>query len=156
MESALSTISVLPSNRKEMEAFKWDIKRDLKGGVVKNPLEVKVKLTILKDLISEILEDDEVDEVFLKEYHLYSEKIVKVNGAELTEREVGVKYAYEDSGDPNWNFLTAEFKKVSELKKKREKFLQTLDEKGTVDPETGVFITRPPKSSKTKVVCTLR
>lgn len=156
MESALSTISVFPETRKEMDAFKWDIKRDLKAGIVSNPLKVKVQLTMLKTLIEELLEDEDVDLVFLKEFELYdAEREIAINGAKLMKREVGVKYDYDSSGDPVWNKLNKVAKEVTDEKKRREKLLQSMDDKGMVDPETGVFISKPVKTSKTKVVCVL-
>jgi hypothetical protein len=67
-----------------------------------------------------------------------------------------VKYSYDECGDPVWYDLNRQINDLTEKKKEREKFLQNIPyDKGTVDPDTGVFITRPPKSSKTKVVVKL-
>ena len=72
------------------------------------------------------------------------------------QTEVGVKYAYEDSGDPVWNELSKQSAELSERLKERQKFLQAIPyDAGVVDAETGVFITRPPKTSKSKVKVTL-
>ena len=82
--------------------------------------------------------------------------MVQINGAKLQSQEVGVKYRYEDSGDPVWFDLDKKIKELTEKKKEREKFLQNLPyESQFVDPDSGAFITRPPKESKTKVVVKL-
>ena len=156
METALSTISVLPSNKEQVVTFVRNLKNEILAND-KNPLPILVHLKFIEKTIAEILKDEEVDYHFLKEFLLFSkdEKVI-VNGAELRSSEVGVKYMYEDSGDPVWNDLNKQSKDIAEKKKEREKFLQNIPyDVGTVDPITGVFITRPPKTSKTKVVVKL-
>lgn len=60
------------------------------------------------------------------------------------------------SSDPVWNDLVKKISELDEKRKEREKFLQNIPyESQFVDPETGVFLTRPPKTSKTKVKCQL-
>lgn len=123
----------------------------------KNPLPILVQLQAIKKAIEDVLTDEEVDYHFLKEFLFYdkSEKVI-INGAELRQSEVGVKYLYGDCGDPIWNELEKQVKELTDKKKEREKFLQNIPyESKFVDPDTGVFITRPPKTSKTKVVCKL-
>jgi hypothetical protein len=72
------------------------------------------------------------------------------------QTEVGTKYQYEESGDPVWFDLKKQYEEVAEKKKDREKFLQNIPyDQGIVEPVSGVFITRPPKTSKTKVKVTL-
>jgi hypothetical protein len=156
METALQTISILPENKAQLQSFVYDVKRELLSGTVKNPLKVKVQLTYIKKLIEQLLEDDEIDNVFLNEFLLYDkDEKVTISGADLRAGEVGVKYLYGDCGDPVWFDLDNKIKELSDKKKEREKFLQNIpkDTPGIVDAETGVFITRPPKTSKTKVIC---
>lgn len=119
----------------------------------RDPLKILVQLKFIEKLIEDILKDEGIEYHFLKEFLMYErEKIIEVNGAKLMQTEVGVKYDYEASGDPKWFDLDKQAKEIAEKKKEREKFLQSIPyDQGVVDPETGVFITRPPKSSKTKV-----
>jgi hypothetical protein len=112
---------------------------------------------MIEKVIDDILKDDLIDHHFLKEFLLYEkEKTIEINGAKLSQFETGVKYHYEDSGDPVWNDLVKKIAELDEKRKEREKFLQNIPyDAGIVDSETGVFLTRPPKTSKTKVKCQL-
>jgi hypothetical protein len=156
METTLSVINLLPSGKEQVAKFVRAFKDEILANNT-DPLKSLVQLKYAEKTIAEILKDDEIDYHFLKEFLLYDkdEKVI-VNGATLTQSEVGVKYKYPDCGDPVWNDLNKQIEELTEKKKEREKFLQNIPyDKGTVDPDTGLFITRPPKSSKTKVVVKL-
>lgn len=155
-ETALSTLSILPSNRDQLKTFSRMLKDEILASD-KDPLKILVQLKFIEKLIEDILKDENIEYHFLKEFFLYEkEKIIEVGGAKLMQSEVGVKYDYEASGDPKWLDLDKQAKEIAEKKKEREKFLQSIPyDNGVVDPDTGVFITRPPKTSKTKVKVTL-
>ena len=155
-ETALSTLSVLPSNREQLKTFSRMLKDEILAST-HDPLKILVQLKFIEKLIEDILKDENIEYHFLKEFFLYEkEKVIEVGGAKLMQSEVGVKYDYEASGDPKWFDLDKQAKEIAEKKKEREKFLQSIPyDNGVVDPETGVFITRPPKTSKTKVKVTL-
>ncbi len=152
MESALSVISILPSNKEQVKVFSRKLKDEILASD-HDPLKILVQLKMIEKIIDDILKDDLIDHHFLKEFLLYEkEKTIEINGAKLSQFETGVKYHYEDSGDPVWNDLDARIIMLTEKRKEREKFLQAIPyDAGIVDSETGVFLTRPPKSSKTKV-----
>jgi hypothetical protein len=154
METALSVISNLPSGKDQMIKFKRMLKDEILANT-KNPLPILVNIQYAVRTFDDILKDEEIEHHFLKEFLLYdkNEKLV-VNGATLNEQETGVKYHYEDSGDPVWFDLDKQIKELTEKRKEREKFLQNIPyDAGIVDANNGsVFITRPPKSSKTKIV----
>lgn len=151
-ETALSTLSVLPSNRDELKTFSRNLKNEILEGNT-DPLKALVRLKFIEKLIEDVLKDEELDHLFVKELENYGkEKVVQIAGAKLMQTEVGVKYIYEESGDPKWFDLNKQAAEIAEKKKEREKFLQGIPyNEGVVDPETGVFITRPPKTSKSKV-----
>lgn len=156
METALSTLSILPSNREQLKAFSRQLKDEILSGNT-DPLKALVQLKFIEKMLEDILKDEELDHLFVKELENYGkEKVVQIAGAKLMQTEVGVKYDYEASGDPKWFDLDKQAKEIAERKKEREKFLQGIPyNEGVVDPDTGVFITRPPKTSKTKVKVTL-
>jgi len=154
MESALSTISILPSGKDQMIKFRNQLKNEILADD-KKPLEILVNIMYAVRTFDDILKDEEIEHHFLKEFLLYGEKEkVVINGAVLNSQDTGVKYHYEDSGDPVWFDLDKKIKELTEKKKEREKFLQNIPyDAGIVDADNGgVFITRPTKSSKTKVV----
>lgn len=156
MESILSTISVLPDNKDQVAKFTRTLKYEILAND-KNPLPILVHLKCIEKAVSDVLKDEEIDYHFVKEFLLYdkNEKVV-INGSELRQSEVGVKYDYNACGDPVWNDLTKQIDELTEKRKAREKFLQNIPyDKGTVDPDTGLFITRPPKSSHSKIIVRL-
>ena len=154
METALSTISVLPATKDEVVRFRKQLKDEILSGT-QDVLKIKVQMTLMQRIFDETLKDDDIDEACVNEFQKYSskEKVV-VLGAELRQQETGVKYEYEACGDVKWLDLDAKIKELTEKRKEREKFLQNIpkDEVGIVDPDNGNFITRPPKSSKTKII----
>jgi hypothetical protein len=156
METALSTISVLPSGKEQVTLFTRQLKNEILAND-KDPLPILVHLKYIEKTIADVLKDEEIDLHFLKEFQLYSkdEKVI-IKGSELRQSEVGVKYDYPDTGDPVWIDLDDKIKELTEKKKEREKFLQNIPyDKGIVDPDTGLFVTRPPKHSHTKVIVKL-
>ena len=156
METALATLAVLPGNKEEVKLFSRKLKDEILAAD-HDPLKILVQLKMIEKVLEDVLKDEEIDHHFCKEFDLYGkEKVIEVNGAKLQQVETGVKYRYEDSGDPVWFDLEKRSKELAEKKKEREKFLQNIPyDQGVVDPDTGVFITRPPKNSKTKVKVTL-
>jgi hypothetical protein len=150
--TALSTISELPSGKAEVERFKGLLKSEILANN-EDPLKILVRLKYIEKTIADTLSDKDIEDHLLREFDLYGkEKVVEVMGAKLNTQEVGVKYDYDGSGDPVWMDLDKAAKEIAEKKKAREKFLQALPQEGTVDPGTGVYINRPPKTSKTKVI----
>ena len=152
MDTALSTLSTLPSNNDELYRFS----RLLKDEIIADDnetLPILGKLKIIEKVVKNILEDKEVKSRFLADRQRYSDKeMVKYNGIEFSVREAGVKYDYNASGDLKWMDLDKKIKELTESRKEREKLLQNLSAEGLVDPDNGNFITRPPKSSETIVV----
>jgi len=152
METALQTLSILPSNKEQVKTFSRMLKNEILAAD-HDPLKILVQLKVIEKVIADILKDEEIEYHFLKEFLLYEkEKIIEVNGAKLSQSETGVRYKYEDCGDPEWFDLNDQIEKLTEKRKEREKFLQNIPyESQFVDPKSGVFITRPSKVSKTKV-----
>lgn len=154
--NTLSVINLLPSGKEQLATFVRSIKSEILSGD-KEVLPILIQLKMAEKTIAEILKDEEIDAKFLNERQQYSDKEeVKINGAEIRIGETGVKYQYAASGDINWIDLDKQIAELTEKRKQREKFLISLPAEGTVDPVTGLYITRPPKSSKTKCIVTIR
>ena len=154
--TALSTLSILPNNKEQVKVFTRQLKDEILANT-KDPLKILVQLKFIEKVIADVLKDEELDYYFLKEFLLFDkdEKVV-VNGSELRSSEVGVKYHYEDSGDPIWTDLQKQSKILQDKIKEREKFLQNIPyNEGVVEPVSGVFMTRPGKSSHSKVIVKL-
>jgi len=152
MNTALSTISTLPSNKAELAKFSRMLKDEILAAT-KDPLPILVQLKIIEKVVADVLKDEEIKYHFLKEFLLYErEKFVEINGAKLEQRETGVKYDYNASGDIKWMDLDKKIRELTDDRKEREKLLQNLPPEGMVDPDNGNFINRPPKSSDTMVI----
>lgn len=155
METTLSVINLLPSGKEQIKSFVQAIKSEILADEV-DPLKILVQLKYAEKTISEILKDEEIDRHFLNEHSKYDKREdVVINGAKLSQSEVGVKYFYEDCGDPTWDYLNEKIKELNEKRKEREKFLQNIPVEGSADLETGVVIHRSARSSKTKVIVKL-
>ena len=86
----------------------------------------------------------------------YNEKSVKIQGAKVEIREVGVKYDY--SNCPIWSKIQSNVKEVEAARKEREEMLKALKTGFTqLDEETGetIQVFPPTKSSSTSLVITL-
>lgn len=150
MDTALSTISALPSEKLELAQFT----RMLKSEILCNdrdPLLILKQLKFIEKTIADILSDSDIEDHFLTEAEKYKEKTIDHLGIKFTIQEVGTKYLYTESGDQIYNDLKKEQENISEKVKAREMYLKTLPEEGAVCPVHGNFLTRPPKTSKTKV-----
>jgi len=156
MESTLSVINLMPSGKEQITTFVRSIKGEILSGE-KRVLPILVQLKMVEKTIDEILKDKEIDEAFLNEYHGYSAKeTVIIGGAEIGEGNFGTKYDYKESGDLQWIELDEQINKLIKQRKEREKFLISLSIEGVTDEKTGLYITRPPKSSVTKCTVTIK
>lgn len=155
MDTTLSVINLMPSNKAQIEVFKNTLKSEILAAD-KNPLPILVQLKMAEKTISDILKDDDIDNHFLNEFLLYdkNEKVI-VSGATLTVSETGVKYNFADCGDAVYDDLIKESEALKEKIKERENYLKNIPKEGTVCPIHGNYINRPSKSSKTKVICRL-
>lgn len=144
----------MPGSKAELEIFSKNIKAEILQND-RDPLLILKQLKFIEKLIADLLTDKELDDHFLNEAYKYGkEKTIEHLECKFTIQETGVKYDYEACGDPVWNDLNAQVTKLKESMKKREMFLQNAGE-GFVEPNTGVFVNKPPRSSKTKVTVRL-
>lgn len=157
MDTTLSVINLMPSGKDQIAKFVKTIKSEILAND-RDPLPILVQLKYIEKTIGEILKDDDIDAHFLNEFLLHgNEKVFEVNGAKLSQSETGVKYDYKNTGDLKWIELDKQIAELTEKRKEREKFLQSIPyDAGVVDAETGLFITKPAKSSKTKVIVTIK
>lgn len=154
METALSTISVLPSEKLEVAQFARMLKSEILAND-RDPLAILRQMKLIQKTFDDVLTDDEIDNHFLIEAEKYKQKTFDHLGCKFTIMETGVKTDYSECGDTMYYDLQKELK---ELKKKiadRETFLKSLPYEGTVDPINGNFLTKPVRTSKTKVSITL-
>lgn len=154
METALSTISVLPSEKLEVAQFARMLKSEILAND-RDPLAILKHMKLIQKTFDDVLTDDEIDEHFLTEAEKYKEKTFEHLGCKFTIMETGIKNDFKGCGDQYWLDLQ---KQLSDIKKKlsdRENFLKSIPNEGTFDIIQGNLLARPTRTSKTKVGVTL-
>lgn len=144
---AISYLTVLPSTADEIKRFSSQIIQQVKEGE-ENPLRLLVLLRALESTAETIRKGIETE--IISEADRYSEKRFQAYGATIEKSELGTKYKYEASGDPEWARRKAGVDAAMNLLKEREAFLRSLRESITiVVEETGevVNVMPPPKIS---------
>jgi hypothetical protein len=145
------TLKLMPSTASEVARFSKSLIEAVKSGNV-NPLELTVQLHALTKVYELVRE--EIEENILKEADKYPEKVIERYGARIEKAEVGVKYDYSTSRDPEWEMLASEAMLFAERKKEREGFLRALKGPFTMlNKDTGqIDDIRPPiKTSKSGI-----
>lgn len=151
---ALSVIADAPITYVEIGNLIHLMKQELMSGDY-NPLDVELKLKAMEETIKQLRADEDIRAFVLNEAEKHG-KSFEWRGAKMSVREVGVKYDWASSGDSEWAILDAQIKELTEKKKAREKFLQSIPDGGTVNPDTAEVVYRPAKTSTTSIAVTLR
>jgi hypothetical protein len=156
--NAITTLNQLPSTLDQISQFVKKVKDEALSGEY-NILEILIQLRAAQQAIEILNKDEEIMESAIDEYSKHSEKTVDFGGVKITQKETGVKYEYEVSGDYKWELYKSTESQYAGLRKEREKFLQTVKESFTIiNEETGEIetINPVPKTSKTTLAVTLK
>lgn len=109
-------------------------------------------------MVLEGIKDMSLTEAF--KYSSVSQKTFTHRGCDITIKETGVKYDYENCGDVVWQQLNAEMTALKERIKEREAFLKTIKSPVTIASEQTegelVTINPPVKSSTTGLSVTIK
>lgn len=151
---ALTLFGAVPRTYDEIHNFVYKAKKELLSGDF-NPLDVEIQLKAMEEVIKQLRGDDEIKSAVIAEAEKYG-KSFDYRGCKISIREGGVSYDYAATGDSSWAMLDAEAKALSEQKKNREKFLQSLPPEGTISPDTGEIMYAAPRTSKTTIAVTLK
>lgn len=148
---ALSTITIMPETKGEIELFKSKVITELESGMY-DPLEIAIRFKAMEQLLKEIQSDKTFKELSVGEAEKYG-KSTTVKGAKIEIAELGVKYDYSGCGDSQLNQLESEIKRLTEQKKARENWLKSLS--GEMPNEDGEVCSPPVKTSTTGIKITL-
>lgn len=152
--TATSIISLFDTNKEQRASFAGAVLAAIKTGDI-NPVDLHINLKKMEDTIKQIQATPEYMSLVLEEAEKNGKSFEKQN-AKIEIREVGTKYDYSMCEDSKYNDMVAEKEAIDKEIKERQKFLQTIPESGTVDPETGAIVYRAAKSSTTSTVVTLK
>lgn len=147
------------ANKDGRENIALGVINQIKEGNI-DPIDVLLNARKWKDVF-ELLEKNEVfRDLARTELAKYGGSNVEIGGNKITEGEVGVKYHYENTGDPIYAERLAAYKKAEAELKEREGFLKKVSKVGEqiVDPSTGEVVTiyPPYKTSTTTFKVTLQ
>ena len=154
METALSTIKLLPFSKQQVSIFSNQLKDSLENGQV-DPLELAVYFKAIEETIKQVKET--MSKLAVNEAAKYG-KSFQFRGATIDVRENGVKYDYSKSGDIDWERLNSEINSLTSRQEEREDFIKSLKQPMTaVYEETGETYTiyPPVKKSTTGIVISL-
>ena len=152
--NALETITSLPCTWEDITSFVHKVKEEILSGE-HDPLTIEVHLKAMEETIKCLRSDTEIKEAAIKAALMYGEKKFSFHGVDMQVRDAGVSYDYASTGDSEWAILEAQVKEISEKKKAREKYLQSLPPEGAVTLQ-GEFINPPARSAKTTLFVTLK
>lgn len=136
----------LPTIADKKDLVFTSIKDQIMQGYL-NPLEFYRQAKAVGDVIEALKKDPDIFDCAFTERAKYGKEKPVINGSTVDTSQ-RTTYDYASCGDPTYDRLKEELKA-------REKFLQSLPEKGTVDPETGVFINAPVQKISTFITVKL-
>lgn len=166
--SVTNIVSLFEMTKTERASFITRIVEALDGGTV-DPLKVHLQVKNMEKVITGLTSTNEKENPdnidSAKKYRRHVLEAALQQGKEfdyynsrMKIAEVGVKYDYSQCNDPELLNLESEVAKLTEQLKSRQKFLQTVSEKG-MDVLIGdelVKVYPPSKSSTTNVNVTLK
>lgn len=150
METAISTLSVLPANRDEQHRFANKMVEELLNGE-HDILKVWQQMSIIADTLNEIKDSNTLKQAVISEVEKYGKEGATVNGCTLT---VGRRRSWDYSGcnDSVWAMHKQRVLSFTNDLKEREKFLQNLKPGMiAVDEQTGEQL-NPPIVSVTEFI----
>lgn len=149
METATSTLALMPNTKQEILTFSEKLKEELQSGYV-NPLDLLRGQKAIEKVFANIKED--LTKATREEAEKYG-KSFEYKGSKIELAEVGVKYDYSECGDYELNEILEQIAKLEEKKKAREAFLKTLKEPMQIITKDGEPIeVYPPKKSSTSSI----
>lgn len=150
-----SIITAIADNKQQITAFVNDVKGNMDLMTASERLQFYAQLKMAEKAISNLVSDAEVDEMILQAADNYHpEELKDLYGCKFEKREVGTKYDYSRCNDSLLADLERQKADLDSQIKDRQKMLQNVN--GEVYGEDGVMLEKATKSSKTKVVVTIK
>ena len=155
METAISTLKLLPFSANQVELFSNQLEQSLLNGEIE-PLELAIYLKAIEKVAERL--KPELQRLSIQEAERYGKGEFQLMGAKVQVRELGTKYDYSNCGDIEFEMIESDLNAVAERKKNRESFLKSITEPlQLINEETGeAYKVYPPsKKSTTGIVITL-
>ena len=143
--------SIIPLNFKSVNDYITKIKYEILSGN-KDPLIIKRQLKIIREIVTQVEKDKEVNDYFLSEAEKYGKTFEHVGCKfQISER---TRYNYSFCNDSKLKYLEAQTKLADNNLKARQEWLKSLKE-SFVDEDTGEIIYPAAKKSTTTISVTL-
>ena len=150
-----SIITAIADDKQQITAFVNDVKGNMDLMTAPERLQFYAQLKMAEKAITELTSDAEVDEMMIQaadNYH--AEELKDLYGCKFEKREVGTKYDYSRTNDTVLWEMEAKKAESDKQIKERQKMLQNLN--GEMYNAEGVQLSRATKTSKTKLVATIK
>jgi|SRR5690606_221964 len=158
--TTIQVLSLFDTNKEGRLQFAQNVMREIEQGRV-SALDIFLYFKNIEEIIKTITDtssknkNSEIAKKFRNELLGQAEHFGKTftfRNAEITTKEAGAKWHYENCNDPELVRLEANLLEAKKAVEERQKFLQSLPEQGllTIDNETGEAITiYPPYKTST-------
>ena len=156
MNLSVTNLSLFETSKVERQSFAEAVTNNLLEGLA-DPLKVHLQVKCMEDIIKQITSNPVYRDIVVTEAAKYG-KTFEQHNAKFEIKEAGVKYNYENCGDPILQSLEQQFEAIETDVKDRQKFLRSLPESGMeilVDDEL-VKVYPPSKTSTTSVTINLK
>ena len=151
--NAISTLTVLPTSKTDIEKYVNLIKEDILSGYI-NPLETALMLKSCEDIVKALRADEEIKQCIELEADKYSEKTIEFRGAKIGKSDK-TTWDFSNCEDSIYNDLTSRINQLTAEKKGREMWLKTI-KTPTVDQSTGELINPPATTHQSILSITLK
>lgn len=167
--SPINVLRIFETTSHEREEFVVQLIEAIEEGQV-DPLKIHAQVKSAEDLIDRLTNTDEkksknwqqakaYKKRLLEAAEAYGQKEFQAFNGKFKISEVGVKYDYSQCNDPELIELEKTVKEATDALKERQKFLQTIPQKGmdiiTKDGEA-ITVYPPARSSTTSVNVSLK
>lgn len=120
-----------------------------------DPITAHINISRMEAAIKLYKDDTQVRDITLRELSKYGKKH-SFGDCTLEESEAGVKYDYSLCGDSKLADMYATMEALKADIKERETMLKHVPSSGVADPDTGVVMFPPARSSKTVIKTTFK
>ena len=153
MEKAISTLTILPTTKVQINDYTNQIKRSILSGEY-DLLNIAKVLKSLGTIAETLLKDEEIKEAIHDEADKWHEKTFEHVNCKFQKRETA-KYDFSICEDSELTMLENEEKRIKAAIKARKEYLKTLKD-FAVNQETGEVIKPATKTITSSLVITLK
>lgn len=156
MTLAITNLGLFETSKSERQTFAECVIDGLMEGKI-DPLKVHLQVKCMEDLIKQITSNEVYKDILVTEASKYGKAFEHYN-SKFEIKEMGVKYDFDNCGDPVLQSLEQQLESIQSQVKERQKFLRTIPESGLeilIDDEL-VKVFPPTKTSTTTVTINLK